>query len=139
MNPVEARRVLRMLWWLQLIVGLLPVTLFPRNTFSLALPTEQASLIFFVLALCLLFLNIKPFARFKHAVIAVGKARASEQESEAWQQLMHARLRALWVACLPAGAAAIAKVFGLGMPIVVLLAVATPVLFWLYRTPRQLS
>lgn len=139
MKPTEARRFLRTLWWLQLLVALLPVWFFPRNIYSLGQNTELVSLLFFIAALASLFFNIKPFTRFKHAVIAVGQARGSEQESAAWQNLMHARLRALWIACLPAWAAALAKVCGLEMPAVLLLALATPVLFWLYRTPQQLA
>lgn len=138
MKPAESRRILRSLWWVQLLVALLPVWLFPRNIYSLGQNNEWVSLLFFMVALSLLFLSIKPFSRFKHAVIAVGQARGTEQESAAWQGLMHIRLRALWLACLPAWAAALAKILGLEMPAVVLLTVATPVLFWLYRTPQQL-
>lgn len=139
MNPHEARRTLRVLWWLQLAVAVLPVWLFPAASFNLGLQVEFVSLLFFVVALCLLFLNAKPFQRFKRAVIAVGAARDSEAEPAAWQDLMHIRLQALWYACIPAWSAALAKVLGLEMPVVVLLALASPVLFWLYRTPRQLS
>lgn len=139
MNPHEARRTLRVLWWLQLAVAVLPVWLFPTASFNFGLQIEFVSLLFFVVALCLLFLNAKPFQRFKHAVIAVGAARDSEAEPAAWQDLMHIRLQALWYACIPAWSAALAKVLGLEMPVVVLLALASPVLFWLYRTPRQLS
>ena len=139
MNPHEARRTLRVLWWLQLAVAVLPVWLFPAASFNLGLQVEFVSLLFFVVALCLLFLNAKPFQRVKHAVIAVGAARDSEAEPAAWQDLMHIRLQALWYACIPAWSAALAKVLGLEMPVVVLLALASPVLFWLYRTPRQLS
>ena len=139
MKPFEARHTLRMLWWLQLAVALLPVWLFPARAFSLGQHVEQVSMLFFAVALFLLFLNNKPFQRFKHAVIAVGQVRNTEQESNAWQHLMHTRLQALWYACIPAWAAALAKTLGLEMPVVVLLALATPVLFWLYRTPKQLS
>ncbi len=139
MNPNEARRTLRVLWWLQLTVAMFPVWLFPTRSFDLGQQTELLSLSFFAVSLSLLFLNNKPFQRFKHAVIAVGKARHTGQESDAWQNLMHIRLQALWYACIPAWAAALAKVIGLEFPVIVLLALATPVLFWLYRTPRQLS
>ncbi len=139
MRPLEARRTLRMLWWLQLTVALLPVWLFPSAIYNLAERTELISILFFAAALSLLFLNNRPFQRFKHAVIAVGQARDTEQEQDAWQHLMHVRLQALWYACIPAWAAALAKLIGLEMPVVVLLAVATPALFWLYRTPKQLS
>lgn len=139
MKPSEARRTLSMLWWLQLAVALLPVWLLPRAVYDLGERTEWLSVLFFVAALCLLFLSNRPFQRFKHAVIAVGKARDSDRESDAWQRLMHLRLQALWYACLPAWAATLAKILGLELPVVVLLAVATPVLFWLYRTPKQLS
>ncbi|NLY12252.1 MAG: hypothetical protein GXZ10_01395 [Gammaproteobacteria bacterium] len=139
MKPQEVRRTLRMLWWLQLSVAVLPVCLVPAGLFSLGQYTERVSLLFFVLALSLLFLNAKPFQRFKHAVIMVGQVRETAQEADAWQRLMHVRLRALWYACIPAWSALFAKVLGLDMPVVVLLTLATPVLFWLYRTPKQLS
>lgn len=139
MTPLEARRTLRVFWWLQLAVAILPVWLFPVAVFNFGQHTEQVSLLYFVLALCGLFLNSKPFQRFKHAVIAVGQVRNTEQEAVAWQGLMHIRLQALWYACMPAWCAALAKLLGLDMPMVVLLALASPVLFWLYRTPRQLS
>lgn len=139
MSPSDARRTLRVLWWLQLTVALLPVWLFPVRSFAFEQDIELLSLSFFAVSLSLLFLNNKPFQRFKHAVITLGKVRNTEQESAAWQSLMHTRLQALWYACTPAWAAALAKVIGLEMPVVVLLALATPVLFWLYRTPRQLS
>ena len=139
MSPLEARRTLRVLWWLQLAVAVLPVWLFPSARFNLGMHTELVSLLFFVLALCLLFLNAKPFQRFKQAVIAIGAARETEAEAAAWQRLMHIRLQALWYGCIPAWSAALAKVLGLEMPVVMLLTLASPVLFWLYRTPRQLS
>lgn len=139
MKPQEVRRTLRMLWWLQLSVAVLPVCLVPAGLFSLGQYTERVSLLFFVLALSLLFLNAKPFQRFKHAVLMVGQVRETAQEADAWQRLMHVRLRALWYACIPAWSALFAKVLGLDMPVVVLLTLATPVLFWLYRTPKQLS
>lgn len=139
MKPQEVRRTLRMLWWLQLSVAVLPVCLVPAGLFSVGQYTERVSLLFFVLALSLLFLNAKPFQRFKHAVIMVGQVRETAQEADAWQRLMHVRLRALWYACIPAWSALFAKVLGLDMPVVVLLTLATPVLFWLYRTPKQLS
>ncbi|NLJ12132.1 MFS transporter [Denitrificimonas caeni] len=139
MKPQESRRVLRVLWWLQLIVALLPVWLFPDNAFDLGAQPEYFSLLFFAAALCLLFLNVKPFRRFKHAVIDLGKVLNTEQAADAWQHLMHVRLRALWYACLPAWAAAVGKTVGLELPAIFLLAVATPMLFWLYRTPRQLA
>jgi len=138
-KPHEARRALSMLWWLQLMVALLPVWLFPTAVFKLGENTERLSVVYFVLALLTLFLNHKPFQRFKQAVIAVGQARATEQEKPAWQYLMHCRLHALWFACVPAWAAALAKIFGLEAPVVILLSLATPILFWLYRTPKQLS
>jgi hypothetical protein len=128
-----------MLWWLQLAVAMLPVWLFPSAIYDLGAQIERVSVLFFVVALTLLFLNNRPFQRFKHAVIALGKVRDTEQEAAAWQHLMHCRLQALWYACLPAWAAALAKLLDLEMPVIVLLAVATPVLFWLYRTPRQLA
>ena len=137
--PVEARHTLRMLWWLQLAVALLPVWLFPAALYNLGSRRELVSVIFFVAALFLLFLNHRPFQRFKHAVIAVGNVRHTERESVAWQRLMHIRMQALWYACIPAWSATAAKVLGLEMPVVLLLAMATPVLFWLYRTPQQLS
>ena len=139
MKPLEARRTLRVYWWLQLAIAVLPVWLFPSAIVDLDQHRELASLLFFVVALFLLFLNAKPFQRFKHAVIAVGQSRDTEREQAAWQHLMHIRLQALWYACVPAWSAALAKIMGLEMPVVVLLAVASPVLFWLYRTPRQLS
>jgi hypothetical protein len=128
-----------MLWWLQLAVAMLPVWLFPSAIYDLGAQIERVSVLFFVVALTLLFLNNRPFQRFKHAVIALGKVRDTEQEAAAWQHLMHCRLQALWYACLPAWAAALAKLLDLEVPVIVLLAVATPVLFWLYRTPRQLA
>lgn len=139
MRPAEARRTLRMLWWLQLAVALLPVWLFPSAIYNLGQYSEQGSLLFFVAALFLLFLNNKPFQRFKHGVIAVGQARDTHQENDAWQHFMHLRLHALWYACIPAWAAAIAKIIDLELPVIILLAIATPILFWLYRTPKQLS
>lgn len=139
MIPSEARRILRMLWWLQLAVALLPVWLFPSELYNLGQHTELVSVIFFAVVLSSLFLNHRPFQRFKHAVIAVGDERHTKHEPAAWQHLMHIRLQALWYACIPAWSATLAKILGLEMPVVVLLAVATPVLFWLYRTPQQLS
>jgi len=138
-SPNDARRTLCVLWWLQLTVAMFPVWLFPKRSFDLGEHTELLSLSFFAVSLSLLFLSHKPFQRFKHAVIAVGKARHTEQEPAAWQCLLHTRLHALWYACIPAWTAALAKTIGLELPVVVLLALATPVLFWLYRTPRQLS
>lgn len=114
MKPQEVRRTLRMLWWLQLSVAVLPVCLVPAGLFSLGQYTERVSLLFFVLALSLLFLNAKPFQRFKHAVIMVGQVRETAQEADALRAFNACALARLMVRLYSCMVGAVCESFRVG-------------------------
>ena len=93
----------------------------------------------FIAALASLFVSLPLFRAYKHALIATGQALDSEAEPAAWQQLIHCRRRALQAAGLPAWVGALAVFSGLHAVPLTLLALASLVLFYLYRIPAQLA
>lgn len=138
MNRAAARRWLNLGWLLLLALALAPQQL------MLALVgeapwSEQLATPVFVAGLISMFLSLPLFRRYKHALIAAGKARDSADEPVAWQALGAAQRRGALVGSLPAWIGALGVLFDLhGVP-VLLLGFASLVILWLYRLPRQLA
>ena len=79
------------------------------------------------------------FSAYKRALVATEKALDSDEEPAAWLELARCRRLAFLGAGLPAWIAAIAVFAGLEAIPLVLLALSSVVLLYLYRIPRQLG
>lgn len=139
MNRNNTRRRFALAWWWQLVLTLAPLfvvsSVFDSNNAIfpvLAMP-------FFVVGLVSMFVSLKPFGRYKHALIATGAARDTPEEPAAWINLADARRVAFLAAGLPAWIAALAVLVGLETVPLLLLAFSSVVLLYLYRIPRQLA
>jgi hypothetical protein len=86
-----------------------------------------------------MFVSLKFFGGYKHALIATQKALDTPEEPAAWIVLAAKRRTAFFAAGLPAWIGALAVFVGLEAVPLVLLALSTTVLFYLYRIPRQLG
>lgn len=138
MTRSQVRRRLALVWWLQLSLSLAPLLLVEllfgadRQPGMLAMPL-------FVAGLASLFVSLPLFHAYKRGLIATEKALDSPAEPAAWAALGARRRLALLGAGLPAWIAAIALFAGLEAIPLGLLALASVVLCYLYRIPRQLG
>ncbi|MDI1334222.1 MFS transporter [Pseudomonas sp.] len=139
MTRGQVRRRLSFNWWQYLALALLPLFVI-NGVFGqgeallpvLAMP-------FFIAGVASMFVSLKFFGVYKHALIATQKALDTPEEPAAWITLAAKRRTALLVASLPAWIGALAVFVGLEAVPLVLLALSTTVLFYLYRIPRQLG
>ncbi|QJI14016.1 MFS transporter [Pseudomonas sp. ADAK22] len=139
MTRGQVKRRLSFNWWQYLALALLPL-------FVINLVFGQAQSLLPVLAMPLfiagvasMFLSLRYFHGYKHALIATAKALDTPEEPAAWTTLAARRRTALLVAALPAWIGALAVFVGLEAVPLFLLALSTLVLFYLYRIPRQLG
>ena len=138
MNRNNTRRRFALAWWWQLVLALAPLFVL-SNTFDSSNAVFPAlAMPFFVAGLTSMFVSLKPFGRYKHALIATGGARDTPEEPAAWIALADARRSAFLAAGLPAWIAALGVFFGLELVPLLLLGFASVVLLYLYRIPRQL-
>jgi hypothetical protein len=93
----------------------------------------------FIAGVASMFVSLKFFGAYKHALIATQKALDTPEEPAAWISLAAKRRTAFLAAGLPAWIAALAVFVGLEAVPLMLLALSTAVLFYLYRIPRQLG
>lgn len=139
MTRGQVRRRLAVAWWQYLALALLP--LFVLN----ALFGEGQGLLpvlampLFIAGVASMFVSLKYFGRYKHALIATQKSLDTAEEPAAWIALAARRRAAFLVASLPAWIGALAVFVGLEAVPLMLLALSTAVLFYLYRIPRQLG
>ncbi|WP_439859872.1 MFS transporter [Pseudomonas sp. MBLB4136] len=138
MSRSEQRRRLALRWWGLLTLALAP--LFVLNlVFGGARQPGPLAMPLFIAGLLAMFASLPLFRAYKRALVATEKALDTPQEPAAWQALGECRGRAMLVAALPAWVAAVALFAGLeGIPLL-LLALSSLVLFYLYRIPRQLG
>nr|WP_279653775.1 MFS transporter [Pseudomonas morbosilactucae] len=94
---------------------------------------------FFIAGVASMFVSLRFFSGYKHALIATQKALDTPEEPAAWIELAARRRLALLVAALPAWVGTLAVFVGLEAVPLFLLALSTTVLFYLYRIPRQLG
>ena len=139
MTRGQVKRRLSVNWWQYLALALLPL-------FVVNLVFGQAESLlpvlampFFIAGVASMFLSLRYFNGYKHALIATSKALDTAEESAAWITLAARRRTALLVAALPAWVGALAVFVGLEAVPLFLLALSTMVLFYLYRIPRQLG
>ena len=139
MTRGQVRRRLSVAWWKYLALALLPL-------FVINLVFGQGEAILPVLAMPLfiagmasMFVSLRFFGPYKQALIATQKALDTPQEPQAWITLAARRRTAFLVAGLPAWIGALAVFVGLEAVPLMLLALSSAVLFYLYRIPRQLG
>ncbi|MDM8348022.1 MFS transporter [Pseudomonas sp. sp1636] len=138
MTRGNLRRRLALAWWWQLALTLAPLSMLnllfgaDRQLTALAMPL-------FLAGLASMFVSLPLFHAYKHALIATEKALDTPTESTAWLALAARRRLALLGAGLPAWIAAIAVFAGLEAIPLMLLALSSAVLCYLYRIPRQLG
>ncbi|KAF1011640.1 MAG: hypothetical protein GAK32_00722 [Pseudomonas fluorescens] len=139
MTRGQVKRRLSFNWWQYLALALLP--LFVINlVFGNAEPLLPVlAMPFFIAGVASMFLSLRYFHGYKHALIATGKALDTPEEPAAWITLAARRRLALMVAAVPAWIGALAVFVGLEALPLCLLALSTLVLFYLYRIPRQLG
>ena len=139
MTRGQIRRRFSFAWWWQLLLTLLPLLL-ACVLFGNSDPLLPAlKMPCFIAGVASMFVSLRFFGPYKRGLIATQKALDTPQESDAWAQLARARRSALLASGLPAWIAALAVFVGLeGVPLL-LLALSSLVLFYLYRIPRQLG
>jgi hypothetical protein len=134
----EVRRRLALEWWLQLAVTLAP--LFVLNLLFGA--DQQIGLLtmpMFIAGLASMFISLPLFSSYKFALVATEKALNTPDEHDAWLELARVRRLGFLGAALPAWIAAIALFAGLEAIPLFLLAIASIVMLYIYRIPRQLG
>lgn len=139
MTRGNVRRRLALAWWWQLFLTLAP--LFVVNGFfgSAEPMIPVLAMPFFIAGIASMFLSLKPFGAYKHALIATQKSLDTPEEPAAWIKLAAVRRSAFLVAGLPAWIAALAVFVGLEAVPLSLLAFSSVLLLYLYRVPRQLG
>ncbi|WP_339481534.1 MULTISPECIES: MFS transporter [unclassified Pseudomonas] len=139
MTRGQVRRRLSVSWWKYLALALLP--LFVINAVfgegEAILPVLAMPL--FIAGVASMFVSLRFFGSYKQALIATQKALDTPEEPQAWIDLAARRRAAFLVAGLPAWVGALAVFVGLEAVPLMLLALSTAVLFYLYRIPRQLG
>lgn len=138
MTRAEVRRRLAIVWWRQLGLTLAPLFVLnllfgdDRSLSVLAMPL-------FVAGMASMFVSLPLFSGYKRALIDTQKALDTPEEPAAWLELANRRRLAFLGAGLPAWIAAIAVFAGLEAIPLILLALSSVVLLYLYRIPRQLG
>ena len=139
MTRGQVKRRLTVSWWQYLALALLP--LFVINAVfgqgEAILPVLAMPL--FIAGVASMFVSLRYFNGYKHALIATSKALDTPEEPAAWITLAARRRTALLIAAVPAWIGALAVFVGLEAVPLFLLALSTLVLFYLYRIPRQLG
>lgn len=139
MTRGQIRRRLSFSWWQQLVLTLLPLVLV-NALFGKSDPwLPELSMPFFIVGMLSMFVTLRTFGPYKHGLINLQKVLDTPQEPACWAELAAVRRRALLAAGLPTWIATLAVFVGLeGVPLL-LLALSTLVLFYLYRIPRQVG
>ncbi|MFP6849994.1 MAG: MFS transporter [Pseudomonas sp.] len=138
MTRSEVRRRLALEWWRQLAVSLVPLFLL-NLLFGAEQQTGLLTMPLFIAGLASMFVSLPLFSAYKLALVATEKALDTSDEHDAWIELARVRRLAFLGAALPAWVAAIAVFAGLEAIPLILLAISSTVLMYLYRIPRQLG
>lgn len=138
MTRGEVRRRLALAWWRQLGLTLAP--LFVLNPlFGAERQPALLAMPLFIAGMASMFVSLPLFGAYKRALVATEQALDGEGEPAAWLALAERRRLALLGAGLPAWIAAGAVFAGLEAIPLMLLALSSVVLLYLYRIPRQLG
>lgn len=139
MTRHNRRRRFALAWWWQLLLIVAPVPLISHWFGSAEAMAPMLAMPVFIVGVSAMFISLRPFGVYKHALIATGKALDTPNEDAAWLSLAAARRKALLAASLPAWIAAIAVFAGLETVPLCLLTLSSVVLLYLYRLPSQLA
>ncbi|TFW40303.1 nuclear FMR1 interacting 1 family protein [Pseudomonas fluorescens] len=139
MTRGQVKRRLSFSWWQYLALALLPLFVINLVFGRAEALLPVLAMPFFIAGMASMFLSLRFFNGYKHALIATSKALDTPEEPAAWITLAARRRMALLVAALPAWVGALAVFVGLEAVPLFLLALSTLVLFYLYRIPRQLG
>ncbi|ROM91767.1 MFS transporter [Pseudomonas brassicacearum] len=139
MTRGQVRRRLSVNWWQYLALALLPLLVINGVFGQSEAFLPVLAMPFFIAGMASMFVSLRFFGGYKHALIATQKTLDTPEEPAAWVALAAKRRIALLVASLPAWVGALAVFVGLEAVPLVLLALSTAVLFYLYRIPRQLG
>nr|WP_243434564.1 MFS transporter [Pseudomonas sp. 30_B] len=126
-----------LIWWLLLALALAPQHLLLALAGETGWPEALATPAF-VAGLISMFLTLPLFRGYKRALVAAQNARDTADEPAAWQALGAAQRHGVLVGSLPAWIGALAVLVNLSGVAVLLLGLASLVILWLYRIPRQL-
>ncbi|SDS62855.1 MFS transporter [Pseudomonas fuscovaginae UPB0736] len=139
MTRGQVKRRLAVGWYKQLLLSVLP--LFVASwTFGQTEPVLPVlAMPLFIAGIASMFLTLRFFGGYKHALIATEKALDTPEEPAAWITLANVRRKALVIAALPTWIGTLAVFVGLEAVPLFLLVLSTVVLFYLYRIPRQLG
>ncbi|AOE62469.1 MFS transporter [Pseudomonas corrugata] len=139
MTRSQVRRRLSISWWKYLALALLPLLVINLvfGQGEAILPVLAMPL--FIAGVASMFVSLRFFGAYKHALIATQKALDTPEEPQAWITLAACRRAAFLAAGLPAWIGALAVFVGLEAVPLMLLALSSAVLFYLYRLPRQLG
>lgn len=138
MTRNQVRRRLALAWWWQVLVTLAPLFVF-NGLFAEQVAHSVLAMPLFIVGLASMFVSLPLFHRYKHGLIATEKALDTPDEPTAWLALARIRRLAFIGAALPAWIAALAVFAGLPALPLMLLALSSLVLLYLYRIPRQLG
>jgi hypothetical protein len=135
----QVRRRLSVSWWQYLALALLPLLVINLVFGQGEAILPVLAMPFFIAGVASMFVSLRFFGAYKHALIATHQALDTPEEPQAWIALAARRRVAFLAAGLPAWIGALAVFVGLEAVPLVLLALSTTVLFYLYRIPRQLG
>lgn len=138
MTRAAVKRRLALLWWRQLALTLVPLLVI-NFLFGISRQPGVLAMPLFVAGLASLFVSLPLFGGYKRALFATAKALNTADEPAAWLTLAERRRAAFLGAGLPAWIAALAVFAGLEAVPLVLLALTSIVVLYLYRIPRQLG
>ncbi|MCX7080316.1 MAG: MFS transporter [Pseudomonas sp.] len=139
MTRGQVRRRLAVNWWQYLALALLPLFVINAVFGKTEAVLPVLAMPFFIAGMAAMFVSLRFFGGYKHALIATQKALDTPEEPAAWVALAAKRRTAFLAAALPAWIGALAVFVGLEAVPLILLALSTTVLFYLYRIPRQLG
>ncbi len=138
MTRSEVRRRLALAWWRQLGLSLAPLLVI-NLLFGAGSQPNLLAMPLFIAGLASMFVSLPLFGAYKRALVATEQALDTPQEPAAWLELAARRRLALLAAGLPAWIAALAVLTGLEAIPLMLLALSSVVLMYLYRIPSQLG
>lgn len=139
MTRGQVRRRLAFGWWQQLFMTLLPLFI-ASWLFGKTDPVmPMLAMPFFIAGVASMFVSLRFFGAYKRSLIATHQALDTPEEPAAWIELAHVRRKAFLAAALPTWIGTLAVFVGLEAVPLMLLALSTVVLFYLYRIPRQLG
>ncbi|WP_339416984.1 MULTISPECIES: MFS transporter [unclassified Pseudomonas] len=139
MTRGQVKRRLSFNWWQYLALALLPLFVINLVFGKAQSLLPVLAMPFFIAGVASMFLSLRYFNGYKHALIATSKALDTPEEPAAWITLAARRRTALLIASVPAWIGALAVFVGLEAVPLFLLVLSTLVLFYLYRIPRQLG